>query len=128
MLGSKFPILCGGTGFYIKAVLMDFQLPTVGPDKKLRQELESYTLENLIQVLENSLPGASKNILVDTKRRVIRAIAVSTKHGIKCTHGVQADTATANVGVDVLPYNLLIGSHFEKTTGCTFANQCVAVG
>ena len=73
---NKFPILCGGTGFYIKAVLMDFQLPTVGPDKKLRQELESYTLENLIQVLENSLPGASKNILVPLLSSVPQSILI----------------------------------------------------
>ena len=38
----KLPILCGGTGFYIKAVLMDFNLPAIAPDKKLRQELENW--------------------------------------------------------------------------------------
>ena len=32
---QKLPILCGGTGFYIKAVLMDFHLPAVAPDKKI---------------------------------------------------------------------------------------------
>ena len=36
---KKLPILCGGTGFYIKAVLMDFQLPKTEPDKQLRQKL-----------------------------------------------------------------------------------------
>ena len=73
---NNLPILCGGTGFYIKAVLMDFKLPTVAPDKQLRQELESWTLEDLIQELENILPGAYENTPVDTKRRVIRAIEV----------------------------------------------------
>jgi len=73
---NKLPILCGGTGFYIKAVLMDFKLPTVSPDKKLRQELESWTLEDLIQELDNISPGASESTPVDTKRRVIRAIEV----------------------------------------------------
>ncbi len=73
---NKLPILCGGTGFYIKTVLMDFKLSIVGPNKKLRQELESWTLENLIQELDNISPGASENTPVDTKRRVIRAIEV----------------------------------------------------
>ena len=73
---NKLPILCGGTGFYIKAVLMDFQLPKVGPDKKLRQELETWKLEDLIQELDNISPGESAKIPIDTKRRVIRAIEV----------------------------------------------------
>ena len=73
---KKLPILCGGTGFYIKAVLMDFQLPKTEPDKQLRQELETWKLEDLIKELEAISPGASANTPVDTKRRVIRAIEV----------------------------------------------------
>ena len=73
---KKLPILCGGTGFYIKAVLMDFQLPKTEPDKQLRQELEAWKLEDLIKELETISPGASANTPVDTKRRVIRAIEV----------------------------------------------------
>ena len=78
---NKLPILCGGTGFYIKAVLMDFQLPTVGPDKMLRQKLETRALEELIQILDNISPGASAKTPVDTKRRVIRAIEVEMNRG-----------------------------------------------
>jgi len=78
---NKFPILCGGTGFYIKVVLMDFKLPTVGPDKTLRQALEAWTLKDLIQELKNISPRASDNTPVDTKRRVIRAIEVEINRG-----------------------------------------------
>ena len=74
---DKLPILCGGTGFYIKAVLMDFQLPTAKPDKQLRQKLETWKLEDLIKELEAISPGASSRLLVDTKRRVIRAIEIA---------------------------------------------------
>ena len=78
---KKLPILCGGTGFYIKAVLMDFQLPKTEPDKQLRQELEAWKLEDLIKELEGISPGASANTPVDTKRRVIRAIEVAKDRG-----------------------------------------------
>ena len=78
---KKLPILCGGTGFYIKAVLMDFQLPKTEPDKQLRQELEAWKLEDLIKELEAISPGASANTPVDTKRRVIRAIEVAKSRG-----------------------------------------------
>ena len=73
---KKNPILCGGTGFYIKAVIMDFQLPTAGPNKQLRQELTTWTIEDLIEKLENISPGASSITPIDTKRRLIRAIEV----------------------------------------------------
>ena len=72
---QKLPILCGGTGFYIKAVLMDFHLPAVAPDKKIRQELEKWELEDLIFELESLFPDIPKKSL-ETKRRVIRAIEV----------------------------------------------------
>ena len=78
---QKLPILCGGTGFYIKAVLMDFHLPAVAPDKKLRQELENWELEDLILKLESISPGTSKNNPLETKRRVIRAIEVVMNSG-----------------------------------------------
>ena len=78
---KKLPILCGGTGFYIKAVLMDFQLPKTEPDKQLRQKLENWELEDLINELEAISPGASVNTPVDTKRRVIRAIEVAKSRG-----------------------------------------------
>ncbi len=78
---GKLPILCGGTGFYIKAILMDFQLPNTEPDKQLRQRLENWGLEDLINELETISPGASANAPVDTKRRVIRAIEVAKSRG-----------------------------------------------
>ncbi len=78
---NKLPILCGGTGFYIKTVLMAFELPVVGPKKNLRYKLENWMLEDLIQELKNISPGASVNTPVDTKRRVIRAIEVEINRG-----------------------------------------------
>ncbi len=78
---KKLPILCGGTGFYIKAVLMDFQLPKAEPDKQLREKLETWELKELIKELEAISPGAFANTPVDTKRRVIRAIEVAKDRG-----------------------------------------------
>ena len=60
---------------------MDFHLPAIAPDKKLRQELENWELEDLILQLESISPGASDNTPGDTKRRVIRAIEVEMNRG-----------------------------------------------
>ena len=73
---QKLPILCGGTGFYIKAILMDFQMPIAEPNKKLRQKLETREMEDLVQELESISPGSSQNNPLDTKRRAIRTIEV----------------------------------------------------
>lgn len=78
---NKLPILCGGTGFYIKAILMDFHLPAIAPDNKLRQELENWELEDLILELKSISPGVAKNSTLETKRRVIRAIEVEMNKG-----------------------------------------------
>ena len=60
---------------------MDFQLPVVEPDKKLRLELKNWTLENLIKKLDHLSLGTSVNSPVDTKRRVIRAIEIEMSRG-----------------------------------------------
>ena len=73
---EKLPILCGGTGFYIKAVLMDFHLPLVSPDNKLRKELENWEMDDLILELESISSSELKNSSLETKRRIIRNIEV----------------------------------------------------
>ena len=71
---ERIPILCGGTGLYIKAILMNFLLPAVAPNKTLRKKLEDLQLDDLIEKLESISSGSSKYHLIDTKRRIIRAI------------------------------------------------------
>ena len=70
------PIICGGTGFYIKALLMNFNIPKTKPNLILRKKLEELSLNELISKLETISEGASKRNLIDTKRRVIRAIEI----------------------------------------------------
>ena len=72
----KLPILCGGTGFYIKAILMDFQLPNTTPNFTLRKELETWEREELIKELNHMSPDASQHKNLETKRRIIRAIEI----------------------------------------------------
>ena len=45
------PILCGGTGLYIEAVLKGYKLSPVPQDAELRQRLEGKTLEELTELL-----------------------------------------------------------------------------
>ena len=74
------PILCGGTGLYIEAVLKGYQLSPVPQNPELRQRLEGKTLEELTQMLvelkaKNGSTMHNKTD-VDSCQRAIRAIEI----------------------------------------------------
>jgi tRNA dimethylallyltransferase len=77
---KKLPIIVGGTGFYIQAIVDGLVLPEVPPNKKLREELESKSVEELNKILENLNSKSSTMIYHGgesaNKRRVIRAIEI----------------------------------------------------
>jgi len=74
---GKVPFLVGGTGLYIKAVVDNFQIPKVKPNKKLRKKLEMLDMLKLQELLKKLDPDAIKFIDIKNKRRVLRAIEVS---------------------------------------------------
>lgn len=70
-----FPILCGGTGMYLEAVLKGYKLLEVPPDNKLREKLEAKPMEELIDILKSLKQTHNVNDF-DTKKRIIRAIEI----------------------------------------------------
>lgn len=74
------PILCGGTGLYIEAVLKGYHLLPVPQNDALRQELEGKSLEELTQILvalkEKNGTTMHNRTDVDTAQRAIRAIEI----------------------------------------------------
>ena len=74
------PILCGGTGLYIEAVLKGYQLSPVPQNPELRQRLEGKTLEELTQMLIELKAQNGSNMHnktdVDSCQRAIRAIEI----------------------------------------------------
>lgn len=76
------PILCGGTGLYIEAVLKGYALSPVPQNPSLRKSLESRTLEELTQTLRQlkaRTGSAMHNTTdVDSCQRAIRAIEIET--------------------------------------------------
>ncbi len=76
---GNIPILCGGTGLYIDAVVKGYRLLPVPPNPALRKKLESKTLKELAQIL--SKYRKLHNITdIDTRKRVIRAIEIEEYH------------------------------------------------
>lgn len=73
---SKIPIICGGTGFYIDALIYNYKLPEVPPNSKLRKELEKKSCEELFKQLKRLDSTRAKNIDKFNKRRLIRALEI----------------------------------------------------
>jgi tRNA dimethylallyltransferase len=76
---DKVPILCGGTAFYIKAVVQGLKLPEVAPDWKLRKKLEKKNPQELYLILKKKDPERARNIEKDNPRRLIRALEIALK-------------------------------------------------
>ena len=73
---KKFPVLCGGSGLYLEAVLKNYRLIEVPPDKELRKELEGKTLAELTRILKSMKNRLHNDTDVETDRRAIRAIEI----------------------------------------------------
>ncbi len=73
---NKIPIICGGTGFYIDALIHNYNLPAVPPQFKLRKQLEQRSTEELFEQLKRSDSRRAKNIDRYNKRRLIRALEI----------------------------------------------------
>lgn len=82
---DKVPLLVGGSGQYVRAVLEGWRIPRVEPDTALRAELEAYAGEHgpraLHRRLERLDPAAAGRIDYRNVRRVVRALEVTLSAG-----------------------------------------------
>ena len=76
------PILCGGTGLYIEAVLKGYHLSPVPQNQALRDSLEEKSLDELTRMLTELKTKTGSNMHnttdVDSCQRAIRAIEIET--------------------------------------------------
>jgi len=74
---GKFPVLCGGSGLYIEAVLNNYRLVQVPINEQLRSELAGKTLEELIVILKSYNPKLHNITDIVNEKRAIRAIEIA---------------------------------------------------
>ena len=78
---SKTPIICGGTGFWIQAVVDDIIFPQIKPNPELRQNLKEKTVLELFKILKKLDPKRASNIDAKNGARLIRAIEIAENLG-----------------------------------------------
>lgn len=77
---GKLPILVGGTGFYIKAIVDGIESLGIEPDWRLRRELENLEIGELVKKLKKLDPERWKGMNQSDQqnpRRLIRAIEIA---------------------------------------------------
>lgn len=73
---GKVPIICGGTGFWIQALVEENAFPAVKPDFTLREELGKLSVGKLFAMLQKKDPTRAKTIDAKNKVRLIRALEI----------------------------------------------------
>ncbi len=74
---NKLPIVAGGTGFYIDALIEGQLFPDVPPNKKLRAELAHKTAEELMKEISILDPRRAQTLDPHNRVRIIRAIEIA---------------------------------------------------
>lgn len=72
---NKLPVICGGTGMYLEAVLSGYKLIAVPKDQEFRDEMEEKSMDELEMILR-SYKEVHNNSDLETKKRAIRAIEI----------------------------------------------------
>ncbi|MDP3955942.1 MAG: tRNA (adenosine(37)-N6)-dimethylallyltransferase MiaA [bacterium] len=73
---NKLPIIAGGTGQYVDALLYTQTIPDVPPNEALREELRKLTAAELFEKLQKLDPARAANIEPQNPRRLIRALEI----------------------------------------------------
>jgi tRNA dimethylallyltransferase len=77
---SKLPVIAGGSGLYLQALIDNYQLSTIKPDSALRQELENLSTTKLFQKLQQLKPVLAERLNNSDKnnpRRLIRYLEIA---------------------------------------------------
>ncbi len=74
---GRLPILCGGSGLYLDAVLQRYELVKVSENRALRQKLAPLSLAVLQEQLQSLRPEQHNSTDLEDRSRLIRAIEIA---------------------------------------------------
>ncbi|MBI2056032.1 MAG: tRNA (adenosine(37)-N6)-dimethylallyltransferase MiaA [Candidatus Sungbacteria bacterium] len=103
---GKIPIIAGGTGFWIDALVYGFSFPEVPPNKALRKKLAKKDAEKLFSLLKQLDPVRAGNIDPKNPHRLIRAIEIAKAIGRSPRIEKHAIYDTLWIGISIHPETL----------------------
>lgn len=98
---GKVPIIAGGTGFYVDALIGTITLSEVPPNKKLRDTLKERSLTFLQNKLQRLDPARFKEIDIRNPVRLIRAIEIAVARGKTTLMSPNPQYEALYIGIDV---------------------------
>lgn len=103
------PVIVGGTGMYLDAIVRDYDFVLVPENVELRKQLEDKSLEELGEMLLSLKPELHNKSDLLERDRVLRAIEIAT-----CMNSPQADEIRKQMIArpDIRP--LIIGTTFDR--------------
>lgn len=75
---GKLPIVVGGTGLYIQAIVENLDIPAIAPDLELRAKLKNMNVGEVADMLKEIDPEAYNRVDQKNLRRIIRALEIAT--------------------------------------------------
>jgi len=109
---GKLPIIAGGTGLYVDALLYEQTIPDVPPNEELRATLATQQTNTLFEELVQKDPVRAVTIDKHNKRRVIRALEIiATLGAVPIPHKAPARFDHLLVGLSVPKEKLALKIH-----------------
>jgi tRNA dimethylallyltransferase len=96
---DKIPLLVGGTGLYVDAIVYDFNMAETPPDFEIRNQLNQLPTEELIAKLKELDPDEAQKIDLKNRRKIIRAFEI-----IKSSNGSETKEKTRKEKPDNVLY------------------------
>lgn len=96
---NKLPIIVGGTGFYVQALISGIETLDIPQNKPLRRQLELMATEDLFEILAQLDASKAASLNISDRRnkvRLIRAIEVADAK----IRGVKSDTTITPLNAD----------------------------
>ncbi len=102
---KNIPVVCGGSGMYIEAVLKGYRLINVPVNEQLRHNLAGKSLDELTELLK-SYKAIHNTSDIETPKRAIRAIEIEEY----CLRDKMAETPYPTIN------SLVVGVQFDRDT------------
>jgi len=118
---GKTPIICGGTGQYIDALVFNKTYPNVPANPELRKELEKKTITELFEQLAKKDPRRALTVDRNNKVRLVRALEIIDTLGIVPVQKTNSPYSPLFIGLDLPKEQLNKG--IKKRALDRFENQ-----